>query len=96
MEVRPELHNVFLDMGLECIMAYEKHRTSYKLGKCRFEIDEFPDIPPFLEIEADEKTIDKYMKILGLSNPLPWTGNDVYKHYGKKMGKSFKKLSPIQ
>lgn len=32
----------------------ENRRTSYTLGPVRLEIDEWPRIPPYLEIEADD------------------------------------------
>ncbi|MGW8755426.1 class IV adenylate cyclase [Streptomyces albidoflavus] len=34
----------------------ENRRTSYTLGEVRLEIDEWPGIPPYLEIEADDAT----------------------------------------
>ncbi|MFE7463729.1 CYTH domain-containing protein [Streptomyces sp. NPDC057499] len=33
----------------------ENRRTSYTLGPVRLEIDEWPRIPPYLEIEADDE-----------------------------------------
>ncbi|MEW2124558.1 class IV adenylate cyclase [Streptomyces sp. NPDC058369] len=33
----------------------ENRRTSYRLGTARLEIDEWPRIPPYLEIEADDE-----------------------------------------
>ncbi|MET9762074.1 CYTH domain-containing protein [Streptomyces sp. NPDC006372] len=33
----------------------ENRRTSYTLGAVRLEIDEWPRIPPYLEIEADDE-----------------------------------------
>ncbi|MFJ6011186.1 class IV adenylate cyclase [Streptomyces sp. NPDC092952] len=33
----------------------ENRRTSYALGAARLEIDEWPRIPPYLEIEADDE-----------------------------------------
>ncbi|MGW0865781.1 class IV adenylate cyclase [Streptomyces sp. NPDC002611] len=34
----------------------ENRRTSYTLGAARLEVDEWPRIPPYLEIEADDET----------------------------------------
>jgi len=39
-------------IGLKIIYRGKKHRESYKLGKIRFEIDTYPKIPTYLEIEA--------------------------------------------
>ncbi len=33
----------------------EKDRISYKLGEIRFDFDTYPQIPTFLEIEAEDK-----------------------------------------
>ncbi|MFE2929338.1 class IV adenylate cyclase [Streptomyces sp. NPDC059278] len=33
----------------------ENRRTSYTLGPARLEVDEWPRIPPYLEIEADDE-----------------------------------------
>ncbi|MFH8518844.1 class IV adenylate cyclase [Streptomyces gelaticus] len=33
----------------------ENRRTSYRLGAVRLEVDEWPRIPPYLEIEADDE-----------------------------------------
>lgn len=47
----------------------EKHRTSYKFGGADLDIDEWPGLKPFLEIEADdESTISTIIKKLGLAN----------------------------
>ncbi|WP_031081616.1 CYTH domain-containing protein [Streptomyces sp. NRRL WC-3549] len=41
--------------GLSPRSYQENRRTSYKLGTVRLEIDEWPLIPPYLEIEADDE-----------------------------------------
>ncbi|THA72717.1 CYTH domain-containing protein [Streptomyces sp. A0958] len=42
-------------IGLVPRSYQENHRTSYTLGTVRLEIDEWPRIPPYLEIEADDE-----------------------------------------
>ncbi|MFC9682661.1 class IV adenylate cyclase [Streptomyces sp. NPDC056948] len=41
--------------GLTPRSYQENRRTSYTLGAARLEVDEWPRIPPYLEIEADEE-----------------------------------------
>ncbi|MFZ3558848.1 MULTISPECIES: class IV adenylate cyclase [unclassified Streptomyces] len=43
-------------VGLTPRSYQENRRTSYTLGRVRLEIDEWPRIPPYLEIEADDET----------------------------------------
>ncbi len=53
-------------IGLKLTFEYKKHRESYKLGNTRFEIDNFPGIPVYLEIEAQtEEEVEKAVKLLG-------------------------------
>ena len=39
-------------LGFEAWGEFKKHRESYKIGNVRFEIDTYPELPTFLEIEA--------------------------------------------
>ncbi|WP_405505340.1 class IV adenylate cyclase [Streptomyces purpurascens] len=41
--------------GLTPRSYQENRRTSYALGAVRLEVDEWPRIPPYLEIEADDE-----------------------------------------
>lgn len=41
--------------GLTPRSYQENRRTSYTLGAARLEVDEWPRIPPYLEIEADDE-----------------------------------------
>ncbi|MFC1732480.1 class IV adenylate cyclase [candidate division KSB1 bacterium] len=72
-------------IGLKERPSAKKHRISFALDDVHFELDTFPGIPTFLEIEA--KTLDilkEYVEKLGFSmdNALPWSGKDVLRHYG--------------
>ncbi|WP_327662791.1 MULTISPECIES: CYTH domain-containing protein [unclassified Streptomyces] len=42
-------------VGLTPRSYQENRRTSYTLGAVRLEVDEWPRIPPYLEIEADDE-----------------------------------------
>lgn len=58
---------LFGRMGLKEMVYYEKKRTLYKWGDVKFEIDEHPKIPAFMEIEGKSPAaIEKAIKALGL------------------------------
>ncbi|MFH1053087.1 MAG: CYTH domain-containing protein [Candidatus Woesearchaeota archaeon] len=82
-----DTHNILLSIGLIPYLDYNKKRTSYKFKKILFEIDEYEDIPPLLEIEAPSvEIIDEMVKKLRLDKEKVknWTGRDLYENYGKK------------
>ena len=56
----------------------QKHRTSYILSWVRFDFDNYPKIPRFMEIESDNKnTVNERIKKLWLeNNPKSWLGYD--------------------
>ncbi|USN55221.1 MAG: CYTH domain-containing protein [Candidatus Peribacteria bacterium] len=50
---------------LEPIETRFKHRTVYKIGDVGFDIESYPSLPPFLEIEAPTaELIHEWMRIL--------------------------------
>lgn len=64
----------------------KKHRTTYQLGNALVEIDQHPDIPAYLEIEAPTKDeIKPALEKLGyhISQAKTWGSYQVLKHYGK-------------
>jgi len=74
-------------IGMREVKRVQKHRVSYVLGKNTFEIDTFPGIPPFLEIESTTiSDLKKAVKVLGLSmkEAKPWTSKDIFKYYAKR------------
>lgn len=59
----------FKCLGFELSCSYEKKRTSYYYQDSEIEIDEYPKIPAFLEIESkDPKQIDTIVNFLGLTS----------------------------
>lgn len=72
-------------IGMEVKFYEENWRTLYKLGDVEICIDEWPLIPPYLEIEADSwQKVDKTAVKLGL-NPADkqiCATMQVYKKYG--------------
>jgi adenylate cyclase class 2 len=57
----------FEKLGYICTCYYEKKRTEFNLKNLKVEMDEYPKIKPFIEIEASSaKQIDALVKELGL------------------------------
>lgn len=53
-------------LGLEDLYTQENKRIRYKLGKITFDIDFWPRIPPYLEVEAEtEEDVKKGVELLG-------------------------------
>ncbi|MDD5163119.1 MAG: CYTH domain-containing protein [Candidatus ainarchaeum sp.] len=81
-----EKTNLLLNkLGFFAKAYQENKRISYKLGKTEIEIDFWPKIPPYLEIEAKSKTeIEKTVKLLGFSRSQATSigVEEVYKKYG--------------
>ena len=64
-----ELEAFLKKLGVKKVLYYEKKRTHFAWGKIKFEIDEHPKIPPFMEIEAPSpKDIEKTIVVLGLQD----------------------------
>ena len=64
---------IFEEIGLEKYAHQEKDRTSLTLKNCLLEIDEYPGMPAFLEIEGDsEENIKEIMKLLNLEKNKTW------------------------
>ena len=55
-------------IGLENYAHQEKDRTSWKLKGWSFDLDKYPNMPAYLEIETtSEQNIQKAIKLLGLT-----------------------------
>jgi len=79
----------FHQLGLNPISKVEANRISYELGKIDFDIDQFPTIPPFLEIdiaclEEEGYTLDDLLEKLGLVNSqiVVMGTEDIHRFYG--------------
>jgi predicted adenylyl cyclase CyaB len=76
--------------GLSVTKRMDKHRVSYTMADARFDIDvyrgEFGFIPSFIEIEASEIAIEKYVKQLGYEKKqcLTWSTEQLIEHYRTK------------
>lgn len=52
-----EVTRMFEELGFIVTTYYEKKRTVFKLDGAEIVIDEYPKIPPFMEIEAENKEL---------------------------------------
>ncbi len=58
---------IFEAMGYRVFRTREKYRTGFKLGSCKIELDEYPGIPAYLEIEGTSvEEVRKCVRVLGL------------------------------
>lgn len=71
--------------GLKMVRDREKRRTSYALGKVMIEIDKYPSIPAYMEIEGSKKGIKDALRRLGytMKDTTNMTSTKVLKYYGK-------------
>ena len=81
------MSSVLAGLGLGVVRERKKHRTSFVDGNVRIDIDTYPKIPTFLEIEADSKEkIFSMAEKLGFSKKdcLDWHSDKLFEHYGQR------------
>ena len=62
------MKNILELAGFKCFRRRGKKRESYRLGNTRIEIDTYPGMNPYAEIEsAKKRDKEKYMEIKGYS-----------------------------
>lgn len=68
-----ELEDLFEEIGLEKYAHQEKDRVSFTYKDFSFDIDTYPHMPPYLEIEGtSEQYIKDAMTMLALENNKTW------------------------
>ncbi len=68
-----KLVDLFMELGLEKYARQEKDRISFIYLDWQFDIDRYPGMPPFLEIEGkNEEHLKDAMRLLGLENNKTW------------------------
>ncbi len=84
-----ETMDFFHQLGLNPISIVRANRISYEMGKIDFDIDKFPTIPAFLEIdieflEDEGYKLDDLLRKLGLENNrvVVMGTEDIHKLYG--------------
>lgn len=92
-----ETMDFFHEMGLNPISKVQAPRVSYELGKIDFDIDKFPAIPAFLEIDIEhlqeeDYTVEELLKQLGLQdNKVVVMGTeDIHELYGVNYFEAYK------
>jgi adenylate cyclase class 2 len=68
-----KLADLFEELGLEKYAHQEKDRTSFSFKDWSFDIDQYPKMPAYLEIEGtSEESVKEAIKLLGLENNPTW------------------------
>jgi adenylate cyclase class 2 len=63
------LGNMFQEFGMELYAHQEKDRVSFLYKNWRFDLDQYPKMPAYLEIEGNsEENVQEAIKLLGLEN----------------------------
>ena len=80
-------------LNLHAIAEVKAHRISYELSEVDFDIDLFPGIPPFLEIDASEAGLGPLIGRLGLEGHERVRRNTpgVFTYFGKEYFAEFRK-----
>jgi adenylate cyclase class 2 len=81
--------NEFLEaIGYHYKNYFEKERITYSLDDHEIDIDTWPNIPTYFEIEGeDEEDIERVLKKIGytMKDTISCTSNKVFEIYGKSM-----------
>lgn len=87
-----KMETIILSIGFEKVRTVSKRRRSFVLegSEGKIEIDEYPGIPPLLEIEAESpEAVERIAESLGFeaSMLVPDSVRDLEKRYGIQFGK---------
>ena len=83
-----EANNLLEALGYAYKSYQEKERVTYVLDGYELDIDTWPGIPTYVEVEGtSEKELDKLLKKLGYSfkDTISCTADEVYEKYGLSM-----------
>ena len=68
-----KVSDLFEELGLEKYAHQEKDRTTFVLKDWQFDLDQYPGMPAYLEIEgASEAHVNEAMQLLGLEKNRTW------------------------
>jgi adenylate cyclase class 2 len=68
-----KLADLFEELDLENYAHQEKYRATYNLNDWQFDIDEYPNMPAFIEIEGQsEEHVKEAVKMLDLETHKTW------------------------
>jgi adenylate cyclase, class 2 len=89
-----EMQDILARLDIVPVSKVKSHRISYELGKIDFDIDQFPRIPPFLEIDLEHYVgeLSELLEKLGLSDKEVFRGStiELYSKYGHSYTELFK------
>ncbi len=71
-------------IGLEKVHESSKHRTKWEKGNVEYVVDEYPGIPPLLEVEAPgEEELRSALEELGytMEETVSWDARELQEHY---------------
>ena len=83
-----EANDLLMQMGFVHKSYQEKRRIPFILYDHEIDIDFWPGIPPFLEMEGkSEEDIESVLKKIGytIKDTISCTADEVYRLYGKNM-----------
>lgn len=73
------------EIGLRPLGLREKYRKKYKVGNISIELDQYPKIPPYMEIEGkNQKNVEAFLHKLGfdLKYTVRNSATEIIKQYG--------------
>ena len=84
------MSGILLALGLKLRRTDEKDRESYRLGDVLYEIDHWPTVPPYLEVEAPtEALVEQGLATLGIKRDDKVTSERLdqilKRHYNREM-----------
>jgi adenylate cyclase, class 2 len=72
-----KLSDLFEELGIEKYAHQEKNRISFSYREWKFDIDQYPGMPAFLEIEGDsEEHVKEAIKLLNIENNRTWADGE--------------------
>jgi len=72
-----KLADLFIEIGLEKYAHQEKERVSFEFMDWSFDIDQYPGMPAFIEIEGNnEEHVNQAIKLLGLEDKVTWANGE--------------------
>lgn len=72
-----KLADLFEELGLEKYAHQEKDRTSFTYKDWSFDIDQYPGMPAFMEIEGkSEEHVNEAIELLGLMGHATWANGE--------------------
>lgn len=81
-----KLSQIFLEIGLEKYAHQEKDRASFQYKDWRFDMDKYPGMPAYLEIEGvSEEHVKEAIALLGIEKNRTWAEGErtlIQKIYG--------------